>query len=282
MSPRLHRALAAFDEGAALLRESPGIECLRRGRSSETWRVRAGHRDWVVRLAGGDEARLGLDRAAEARLIGIVAAAGFGPQVVSVRPDDGVLVTAYLPAPDLDAATARSPAFAGGLARRVRALHALPVDAGAEPLRLGALLHHYLELEAPGDAPVPRTVLARLVDRRLAEYVPLGPALCHHDLHRANIRWREPLQFIDWEYAAWGDPVLDLAGYASYEDLDAPARAALLAGYGALPGLDAGSLDRARLLFDVLRALWLDAAAAWDTVAPASRAALQARLAEPA
>ncbi len=273
------RALSAFADGARLLRARPACFCLKRGRTNDTWRVTGDGADWVVRAGLGRDARLAIDRAREAGILALAAPAGFAPPLVHVMPAQDVLVTRYVQGEPLDAPGARAPRFLRGLGRRLRELHALPVPAGAVALDLRATLAHYLALAAPQHSPVPRAQIAGALRRHCDGYVPLRVALCHHDLHRANILNRAPLCFVDWEYAAWSDPLLELAAYVSYENLDAPGRAVLLDAYGPVPGLDPGALPRAVVLFDCLRALWLDAADAWVDVPAADVAALHARLA---
>ena len=101
------------------------------------------------------------------------------------------------------------------------------------------------------------------------------------DLEALVARYGSPLLLIDWEYAAWSDPLLDLAAFASGENLAPEASAELLAGYGPAAGIDPDALRRARVLFDCLNALWLDAADGWRDLAAGARMQLCARLDNP-
>ena len=271
-------ALHAVAAAQAMLRAKPTFHCLKSGHTNQTWRVVGGELDWIVRVGVGSDARLGIDREREADLLRRAAAAGFAPSIIGLCPQQRVLICAYVCEPEPDEHTVRSAAFARRLGQRLRALHALAVPPDAVALDLRAVLTHYAALAAPQHTVVPRArILARL-DAELPGYGATRIALCHHDVHRGNLRLTEPLTLIDWEYTAWSDPVLDLASYASYESLAPDAVDALLAGYGAAPGLSRATLRRASVLFDCLHALWLDAAGGWSELAPAARASLCERL----
>ena len=274
----LRAALASFAAGRAQLARAPSMVHGRRGASNDTWRVRSDAADWIVRIGRGADQALVLDRCREAELARRAAAAGFAPPVVHAAPERALFVTTYVEGGAPDRARARSAEFAGTLGRRLAELHALPWPLPAEPLDLNVLLGHYLKIDAPRQQVVERGLARRVAARFLAGYRPQRLAFCHLDLHRDNLLLGPPLRLIDWEYAAYADPWLDLAAFASYEDLEPAAVAALLAGYGA--GAPASGILLAPLcaLFDCLRVLWTDAADAWGTVPAAAADALRGRL----
>ncbi len=274
-------ALQAVPAGERMLRANPTFLCIKHGRTNETWRVVGGALDWVVRVGLGHDERLAIDRDREADLLRRASAAGFAPPVIGICAQRRVLICGYISAPEPDEQLVRSAAFAFRLGQRLRALHALPVPDGAVPLDLRAVLDHYLAISAPHHALVPRHRIVALLHRHLPDYARSGLALCHHDVHRGNLRLTEPLLLIDWEYAAWSDPLLDLAAFASGENLAPEASAELLAGYGPAAGIDPDALRRARVLFDCLNALWLDAADGWRDLAAGARMQLCARLDNP-
>jgi Ser/Thr protein kinase RdoA (MazF antagonist) len=173
---------------------------------------------------------------------------------------------------------ARAPAAARRLGARVRELHALELPNGVPTLDLHDVLIHYLETAAPPEAPVARAAIAACIRQAIVDYRPAAQALCHHDLNHHNILDGPPLMFIDWEYAAIGDVALELAAYAQYHELGAPARQALLEGYGRDAPLSAAQLKSACVLFDCLHALWLDAADAWNALDASRREALKSRI----
>ncbi len=123
-----------------------------------------------------------------------------------------------------------------------------------------------------------RDRLARLVDRcsqlLTAMDVDVGQeslplCLCHVDQNLANAIWGADgrLRWIDWEFAGWGDPALDLAElrwHAALEGLSPAQQTWLRANYRRLaddPGFEArlsawDHLIATRWPFLVLRVLW--------------------------
>jgi thiamine kinase-like enzyme len=109
--------------------------------------------------------------------------------------------------------------------------------------------------------------LGQAVDEvaRLAEqlYTDNGWALCHHDPHAGNLLGFDAPVLIDWEYAANGQPLFDLAVVIRYHRLDAAAAEILLSAWAG----DGGEAHRERLagfcqLYDLLSVLWEQAIAA--------------------
>ncbi len=122
---------------------------------------------------------------------------------------------------------------------------------------------------APARAHQERAVLEPQADRRLAELAlhPRERTLCHNDVHHRNIIDGRALMLIDWEYAAVGDPMFDLASFACYHDLDAAERLHLIESYAPrAAAVLAQSFDNYCWLFDYMHLLWLELTAS-DTVA---------------
>ena len=71
--------------------------------------------------------------------------------------------------------------------------------------------------------------LERLLEN--GDYYQHLPAPCHHDLLHSNILGQEQPRLIDWEFAALGNPLLDLATFINYHDLAPDEYAPLLEGY---------------------------------------------------
>jgi thiamine kinase-like enzyme len=120
-----------------------------------------------------------------------------------------------------------------------------------------SLAHYALEL---GDDAATRALVERA--RATAAGLRCGgrDVLCHNDLHHLNIVGsREVIQVVDWEYAGLGDPIMDIASYLAYHDLDAPATAALLEAYGAGPATPSfARWADARWLFEAVWWAWLE------------------------
>jgi thiamine kinase-like enzyme len=81
---------------------------------------------------------------------------------------------------------------------------------------------------------------------------------CHNDLHHLNlVESAAGVLALDWEYAGVGDPLMDLAGYAAYHDLDAAAVRALLDAHAGA-GVANRRFEDARWLFEAVWWAWLE------------------------
>jgi len=269
--------LGAFEAGRAALGAGARIEPLAGGTENASYRVSSPAGEWVVRIAGPRDARFDINRVAERQAHAAAAALGFAPALVYADTSQGVLVSEHLPGAPWTRAEVRSPEGLRLLALRLAELHGAPPPPGVRRMNVHDVLAHYLELPLPAPGPVSREDLSARLRWSLATYRPAPPALCHNDLHHLNLIGRAPLRFVDWEYAAVGDPLFELAAVIGYHDLDAELREVLLTAYGR--DLARAHLARMCLVFDCLHALWLDAAGAWGTLDAERRTALLARLA---
>jgi thiamine kinase len=273
---RVTRLLGQFPDGQRAL--AAGVDCrpVVAGAVNDVFRVVGEAADWAVRIAGPVDAALRVSREAEVEAHRLAAHFGFAPSVVYAAPSDGILVTQWCASPPISSAVFESETGLVRLAQRVRALHGVSPTPRLRPLDVDTLLDGYLTTPVGcASSPVSRTVLRsalrRTVDRRRAPV----PVFCHNDLHARNVLDSDPLLFIDWEYAGRGDPLFELAGIVGYHDLGLEQVEALVAGYG---DVSAADLRPWQVVFDVVHALWLDAADAWATLDPQRRAALVDRL----
>ena len=142
---------------------------------------------------------------------------------------------------------------------------------------LGGILAAVHRTPAPGiaalDVVADARRYARVADRPEAEVLadtvaeralrlPLNDfdCLCHNDAHLGNVVGD---RLLDWEYAATGHPLFDLAVVAGFHDLDAAAIKALLAGWNrAVPRANPADLPAFIALYRSLETLWEMALAA--------------------
>ena len=273
----LELALGGFAAGRAALAAGLAIEPLAGGGSNRSVRVTSKAGDWVVRLAGSEDAAFGINRVAERQVHAAAARAGFAPALVHAEPDRGLLISEYVSGRPLSRADLRSADALRALGARLGALHALPPPRGVRRLDVHEVLAHYLELEDVPPGPVPRAVIAAQLRWSLASYRRTGVAFCHNDLHWRNLIAADRLWFVDWEYGGVGDPLFELAAIVGYHDLGAAEREVLFAAHGGafLPA----EVEQMCRVFDCLHALWLDAARGWEALEPERRDALLGRLA---
>lgn len=186
-----------------------------RGQSNTTIFVSDGQRRWVVRVDGFDPVKLGLSRSVEWRVLYKAAAAGLAPQPVYANPDIGVLICEYLK-PDEDAEESLE-----ATAKLLRDIHCLPpVRFQLDPLQRA---RRYLHMSGQSDLPASLLETCDALDRMEREQ-----RLCHNDLLRANrLQHQGKVYALDWEYAAMGDPLFDLAAIVEGDALSEDGAAAL-------------------------------------------------------
>lgn len=205
---RLEQALSCWRQWRAAPGERPRPErVLAGGRSNTSVLAGDGQRRWVVRLDGFDPGRLGLNRNIEWHSLQRAAARRLAPEPVYYNPDLGALVCVWC---EPEPAAPDSPAAVAAL---LRDIHSLP------PLkyRLNPLQRARRYAELAGMESIPGSLLETL-ERLAAD--PAVPRLCHNDLLAANRLFSDGrLLALDWEYAAMGDPLFDLAAVIEGDEL---------------------------------------------------------------
>lgn len=282
LEPDLLALLPGCEAGEAPIE----VERLAGGSVNRTLRVRTTAGEFVVRAGGGSGARLGVDRRREAALQSVAARAGIAPSIVAASPDARILIAEYVPGRVWTADDLADPAALERLGARLVELQRVVLPAelqtpGFEPLRQIERLAAVVSAAQPAETA---RVAARVADATHSLAAGGGPrraTLVHLDLHPANLVEGEELMLLDWEYAACGDPALDLASLLAFDprlDLDAD-RLRWASGLGSR--LAAAELAALRRVFEIAHWLWYRArraqgeSAAWER---AAEEALQARL----
>jgi thiamine kinase-like enzyme len=247
---RLDQALGQWQHwqvGEPLAGPPQPVARLGGGRSNYAVRVSDGRRDFAVRLDGVSHQELGLNRAIEQRAQQLAADAGLAPVPRYFNPDLGVLVSDWH---EPDASRPRRPEELAATGELLRAIHALPgVHYRMKPLDRA---RRYLALCTTQQALTAEFLAA--CDRLDAE--PTRLTLCHNDLLFANRLFSDGrLKALDWEYAAMGDPLFDLAVVIEGDGLGETEVATLLAAYGPAPPPAARLADQ-RTVYRCLAALW--------------------------
>lgn len=214
---------------------------------------------FVLRVDRPLALRLGLDRPRELTALRAAWSAGLAPEPLMMAVDaPAVLLLRWAPGQAWSPTDLRDPRRLQRLAALLRRVHALTPPLPA--LDLDSALERYAMLAGTAAS---RTLAARAA-RLLRELRRgAGPGcLCHHDPVAANIVGRRHTVLIDWEYAALGDPLFDLAVVARHHRLPKRAVAQFAAAYfngvGRVPW---ARLDRFRALYDCVYALWVGAVA---------------------
>jgi len=252
-------AAAATELDARLGPQTGPPEPLGGGLTNHNVRLRYASGDVVVRIAGEGTEELGIDRGDEAAATQNAALLGIGPQVLTVLPEHGSLVTRFLPATPLQPEAVRGRQLDAVVAA-LKTLHDGP------PLAVSfaycGVLDTYCATARRHGVPVhEQEALAREIAAQ-TQAVLVGPAhepvACHNDLLAANILDDgERLWIVDWEYAGMNDRYFDLANLAVNNGFSEDDESSLLVAYfGWTDNRSLARLRLMRLVSDAREAHW--------------------------
>jgi thiamine kinase-like enzyme len=231
------------------------------GITNRNYRARLGGEDVVLRLPGKDTDQLGVDRGAERAASEAAAAAGVGPEVVTLLDDPVCLVTRFIEGEPVAAEDLHDAVLLAEVAAALRRVHgAAPIKAAFSPFRV---VEDYAERATARGAALPDDYdWARGVATRIEAGMSgpeHEPVLCHDDLLAANlIRTPAGIRIVDWEYAGMGDRYFDLGNLAVNNGLEPGEEISLLESYFGEPagGGRLESLRLMRFMSDFREAMW--------------------------
>jgi thiamine kinase-like enzyme len=205
------------------------VDRLGTGLVNESYRVARGGQVYSLRVPAPHAAELGPDRGWECRVLECAVAAGIAPVVECCEPCRGILVARWVDGRPWTPEQVRRPENIDQIAHLARRVHALVVPQGARVMSpsdwiayyYGALERHGVDANhPPGHAGIDLKSEAKMRLAALGELAPAGLTLCHSDLHLQNVvvGAQGPV-LLDWEYAHVSEPLWDLAGWSSNNDL---------------------------------------------------------------
>jgi thiamine kinase-like enzyme len=213
---------------------------------------------FVLRIAGQDTDRLGIDRQVEHAASLAASVVGVGPEVVDFVQPEGYLVTRFIEGTIVPVEQMHEAETIRRVATSLRAVHKGPQLARRfDPFQI---VEDYRTTAFSKGVTVPDGyVRARQVARRIAAARgPVAERPCHNDLLNANfIDDGTLIRIVDWEYAGNGDIFFDLANFSVNNQLDEDARRLLLAAYfGSVRPADERALELMRFMSDFREAMW--------------------------
>lgn len=223
-----------------------------------TYRVDAGGDVFIVRLAGRDSARLGIDRRCECQSAIAAGRTGVGPDVVECLPDDGILVTRFIRGRHLSVDDVARPEILGRVVKSLHTYHAGPPFAGRfSPFRA---LDAYLREARASGAPLPADIGGMYDQAAAIEAATSGVSAivrpCHNDLWGPNlIDDGDRVRILDWEYAGMGDVYFDLANFTVHHQA-AGDEALLRAYFGAASTTGLARLRLLEIAAELREAMW--------------------------
>lgn len=229
------------------------------GHSNRNFLVRQGAQRFVVRLPEGEGRRLGIDREVERRVLELAERIGLGAPVLYCDPQRGTLVTSWLESRPWRVEGVAADQVIDRLAGALRKLHAQELDVPV--LNIVDRIRGYArDVQSDDSRNWPRARRWLSGARQVLEqyrFTRWRDVLCHNDLVAQNILdVNGRIHFIDWEYAARGDPYFDLATLAEDNGFERLDRSRLLLAYGEFGDAASERLYRARVLYRLLSVLW--------------------------
>jgi thiamine kinase-like enzyme len=231
------------------------------GLTNRNFRIDAAGQSYALRLPGAGTELLGIDRRRELACSRAAAAAGVGPEVVAHLPEQGALLTRFLPGRPLREEDVRRPDVLRRLARTLRCYHEHPVPADLGTFSPFETVRGYLALARERGVPLPAELDGALqalgaIEAELRSDEPA--CLCHNDLLSANfLDDGGAIRLVDWEYGGLGDRFFDLGNFAVNHQLDKFAERALLEAYwGEVRPDHVRRLRLMRLVSDMREAMW--------------------------
>lgn len=240
------------------------------GLTNHCYLLRLPEGDYVLRVEGRNSRALDINRAAELTIHHLVADQGLTP-VIRFRSESGhYWIRDYVPGtpltnPQLDLRLLLT------MAQQLQQLHQLCPPAGIPKLSISEKAGHYWDIITAQFAIMDRMTAA--ADELLALRGPLQSllsgapdnqrCLCHMDPTAPN--WIQTadnkLVLLDWEYAAIGHPLWDLAALLQGVDLSADDEQTLLQAYGLK---HYRGWEFAKTQMSYLAALWYRAQGLWS------------------
>jgi aminoglycoside phosphotransferase (APT) family kinase protein len=153
---------------------------------------------------------------------------------------------------------ASSGAAIVAVARALRQLHEIAPPPGLRRVDFPGQSRQLCRTLPAGSVDAGLAQAAEDICARLQAAAPAA-VLCHNDVHAQNLLFDRAgrLWLLDWEYAGLGDPMLDLASYASQQQLGEGASLLLVREYVAAGGsATVARLSVARWVFDYVQMLW--------------------------
>ncbi len=243
-------AIDALDVGPG-----PVFRVLKRlgdGPTNETWLVTRDQERYVLRLLKPLAAAIGLSLEEELTISTAAAKHGLAPPIVASCVDHGCVLSRYVDGRTWALDDLRYKDQLSRLAGTLRRVHRL--DCKARPLNLRLTVERYAKRSTDSRAGM----WVESVFEQLDRINPRGPVVCHNDVNCANVIDDGQLILLDWEYAALGDPLFDLAVVVTHHELDAETSEYFLSAYlGHIDADASADLIRWRAVYQNLVALWL-------------------------
>lgn len=190
------------------------LHALNGGLSNNSFLLQVGEEQLVLRLSNQANSNIWLNNANELAVHANAADMELSVNIIYAEPEQGILVTRYIPNANCAPENINILGFIESLARLLKQVHEL--ESPAVILKPEQRVQYYLsELEQNAKFDLSKlnyfnAPMHKLIKQEWKRaYVH---CCCHNDLVLGNIlHHNHRLLLLDWEYAALGDPYFDLA-----------------------------------------------------------------------
>ncbi len=230
------------------------------GRSNTSYKVQVDDHTYVLRVNAVNGPLLGVDHDREYAILKQVSHAELGPEPVFIDNSNGVLVYRFIEGEMYSTEDVRTPE---NISRIVTALKKLrKLRAPRQKQSLEAVINRYCQTIT--DARLHYASGVEALRKQLMSMVREWSGgteftcLCHNDLIHSNIIDSDGVKFIDWEYAATGDPMFELAALSQYHHFTKHHTDYMLEQYfGESSGTIRNRMFKTQAVFDAVSILWV-------------------------
>lgn len=230
------------------------------GRTNSSYRIQVEGETFVLRVNAINGPSLGLDYEREFEILKHAYRGDVGPEPIYLGLEAGVLVMRFIEGEVLLADDVRKPANIQRIVRSLKKLHALP--APRFKLNLERVVNRYCKTVSEAGLHYAASLeeIRPKILGRVREWSrgTEQTCLCHNDLFHSNIIDGNGIWFIDWEYAATGDPMFELAALTQYHHFTEHHTDYLLEQYfGEASNTLRHRMRRTQAIFDLICILWV-------------------------
>jgi thiamine kinase len=186
------------------------VGTLQGGRTNNSFLIEAGSLQAVLRINAENSQCLGIDRRREADILSLLQPVGCIPKIYLMN--DQVLVSEFIIGHQWTDDYLKSTGNLEKITQLLNKIQAISLPENSQRRRYVDYCQHYIQQLPESRQASETSVIKELIS--VAEQVDQGgwvPVISHHDLVPENlIETEQGLFILDWEYAAYGHPAIDL------------------------------------------------------------------------
>lgn len=215
------KILKVLEKSLYWKKDAISISPLPGGLTNFNYKVVFQNTPFFVRLDGGEKALLNISLEREYEILKFASRSGISAKVIFYDPLEGILMTTFIEGCSKKI-NLRNPEDQKRFCQSIKSLHKLEETLPWSLCPFEAIekyRSHSIELGANISERIKNSLMPLINQLKPIFFADFQLVPCHNDLHVGNlIDDGEKIWLIDWEYAAMGDPLFDLATAASVEE----------------------------------------------------------------